>query len=40
MHQQEQLRGFEKNSAKLVENLEIMNGWLADSQALIKALSQ
>ena len=40
MHQQVQLRGFEKNPAKLAENLKIMDGWIADAQALIKTLSQ
>jgi NAD(P)-dependent dehydrogenase (short-subunit alcohol dehydrogenase family) len=39
MHQQEQLRGFEKNPAKLAENLKIMDGWIEDAKALVQTLS-
>ena len=39
MHQQEQLRGFEKNSARLAENLKIMDGWIEDAKALVQTLS-
>jgi NAD(P)-dependent dehydrogenase (short-subunit alcohol dehydrogenase family) len=37
-HQQEQLRGFEKNPQKLAENLKITEGWIEDAKALAKAL--
>jgi hypothetical protein len=39
MHQQEQLRGFEKNPQKLAENLKIMDGWINDAKALVQALT-
>jgi len=38
-HQQEQLKGFEKDPKKLQENLAIMDGWLRDIRALIVTLS-
>jgi NAD(P)-dependent dehydrogenase (short-subunit alcohol dehydrogenase family) len=38
MHQQEQLRGFEKNPQKLEENLKIIEGWVKDTKALIATL--
>jgi len=38
VHQQEQLRGFEKNPRKLEENLKIIDGWVKDTKALIVAL--
>jgi len=38
VHQQEQLRGFEKNPQKLEENLKISDGWVKDAKALIVAL--
>jgi len=38
MHQQEQLRGFEKNAQKLEENLKIIDGWVKDAKALVAAL--
>lgn len=37
-HQQNQLRGFEKNPQKLEENLKIIDGWIKDSKALMAAL--
>ncbi len=39
VHQQEQLRGFEKNQQKLEENLKIIDGWINDATALIKMLN-
>jgi hypothetical protein len=39
VHQQEQLKGFEKNSLKLTENLKIINGWLIDARALAASLA-
>jgi NAD(P)-dependent dehydrogenase (short-subunit alcohol dehydrogenase family) len=38
VHQQEQLRGFEKNPQKLAQNLKIMDGWIEDAKALTAAL--
>ena len=38
VHQQDQLRGFEKNPQKLEENLKIIDGWVKDTKALIVAL--
>jgi NAD(P)-dependent dehydrogenase (short-subunit alcohol dehydrogenase family) len=38
MHQQEQLKGFEKNPQKLDENLKIIDGWISDVKALAQAL--
>ena len=38
MHQQEQLRGFEKNPQKLEENLKIIEGWVKDTKALMATL--
>ena len=37
-HQQEQLRGFEKNPKKLEENLKIIDCWIRDVKALVQAL--
>jgi hypothetical protein len=39
LHQQEQLRGFEKNPQKLAENLRIIDGWISDAQGLVKVLA-
>jgi NAD(P)-dependent dehydrogenase (short-subunit alcohol dehydrogenase family) len=39
MHQQEQLRGFEKNPQKMAENLKIIDGWIADAKALAASLA-
>jgi NAD(P)-dependent dehydrogenase (short-subunit alcohol dehydrogenase family) len=39
VHQQEQLKGFEKNQQKLAENLKIIDGWVADAKALAQVLS-
>jgi NAD(P)-dependent dehydrogenase (short-subunit alcohol dehydrogenase family) len=39
VHQQEQLKGFEKNQKKLEENLKVMDGWITDAQDLRQALS-
>jgi hypothetical protein len=39
LHQQEQLRGFEKNSQKLEENLRIIDKWVKDAKALRQALT-
>jgi hypothetical protein len=39
LHQQEQLRGFEKNQEKLEENLKIIEGWIKDAKALMATLS-
>ena len=38
VHQQEQLRGFEKDPKKLEENLKIIDGWVRDAKALVQAL--
>lgn len=38
-HQQEQLRGFEKNPQKLEENLKIIEVWIRNAKALAQALS-
>jgi len=38
VHQQEQLRGFEKNPQKLEENLKIIEGWVKDTKSLIVSL--
>ena len=38
-HQQEQLKGFEKNPKKLEENLKIIDGWIRDAKALVQALT-
>jgi NAD(P)-dependent dehydrogenase (short-subunit alcohol dehydrogenase family) len=37
-HQQEQLRGFEKNPQKLAENLKVIDVWIEDAKALSIAL--
>ena len=37
-HQQEQLKGFEKNPKKLEENLKIIDGWVEDAKALLASL--
>ena len=39
LHQQEQLRGFEKNPQKLEENLKIIDEWVKDTKALGQALT-
>lgn len=39
VHQQEQLKGFEKNQQKLAENLKIIDCWISDAKALNQALS-
>jgi NAD(P)-dependent dehydrogenase (short-subunit alcohol dehydrogenase family) len=39
LHQQEQLRGFEKNPQKLEENLKIIDDWVKDAKALLQALT-
>jgi len=38
VHQQEQLKGFEKDPRKLQENLAIIDGWILNIKALIAAL--
>jgi len=38
-HQQDQLKGFEKDPKKLQENLAIIDGWIRDAKALIAALT-
>jgi NAD(P)-dependent dehydrogenase (short-subunit alcohol dehydrogenase family) len=38
-HQQDQLKGFEKNSQKLEENLRIIDGWIKDTKALVQKLT-
>ncbi len=38
-HQQEQLRGFEKNPQKLQENLRVIDGWIQDVKSLVEAQS-
>jgi NAD(P)-dependent dehydrogenase (short-subunit alcohol dehydrogenase family) len=38
VHQQEQLRGFEKNPQKLAENLKVIDVWVADAKALAESL--
>ena len=40
VHQQEQLKGFEKNPQKLEENLKIIDGWVKDAKALVQALTR
>jgi hypothetical protein len=40
LHQQEQLKGFEKNQQKLAENLKIMDGWIEDGLMLAVSLPQ
>ncbi len=39
VHQQGQLRGFEKNPQKLEENLKVIDGWVNNATALIKMLN-
>ncbi|MBT0158419.1 SDR family oxidoreductase [Candidatus Bathyarchaeota archaeon A05DMB-2] len=39
LHQQEQLKSFEKNLKKLEENLKIIDGWIRDAKALVQALN-
>ena len=39
VHQQEQLRGFEKNPGKLEENLKVIDGWVLEVKQLIHALA-
>lgn len=38
VHQQEQLKSFEKNPQKLDNNLKIIEGWVKDAKALVVAL--
>lgn len=38
VHQQEQLKGFEKNPKKLDENLKIIDNWVKDVKALVASL--
>ncbi|MGD0071040.1 MAG: SDR family oxidoreductase [Candidatus Bathyarchaeia archaeon] len=38
-HQQEQLKGFEKDPKKLEENLKIIDGWIIDVKQLVQALT-
>jgi NAD(P)-dependent dehydrogenase (short-subunit alcohol dehydrogenase family) len=38
-HQQDQLRGFEKDPRKLQENLAIISGWIHDIKVLLDALT-
>lgn len=38
IHQQEQLKGFEKNPQKLEENLKIIDCWIKDAKYLVTAL--
>jgi NAD(P)-dependent dehydrogenase (short-subunit alcohol dehydrogenase family) len=38
-HQQDQLKGFEKDPKKLKENLAVMDGWITNIKHLIKALA-
>jgi len=38
-HQQDQLKGFEKDPKKLEENLKIIDGWIKDIKLLKKSLS-
>lgn len=39
VHQQEQLKGFEKDPNKLQENLKIIDGWIIDVKQLVQALA-
>jgi NAD(P)-dependent dehydrogenase (short-subunit alcohol dehydrogenase family) len=40
VHQQDQLKGFEKNPEKLKENLAIIDSWINDIEALRQALAR
>ena len=40
VHQQEQLKGFEKDPKKLQENLKIIDGWIRDAKGLVQALTR
>lgn len=40
VHQQGQLKGFEKNPQKLDDNLKVIDGWVNDATALIKLLNR
>jgi len=40
VHQQGQLKGFEKNPQKLEENLKVIDGWVNDATALVKILNR
>jgi len=40
VHQQEQLKGFEKDPKKLEENLKIIDGWIRDAKGLVQALAR
>jgi NAD(P)-dependent dehydrogenase (short-subunit alcohol dehydrogenase family) len=37
-HQQDQLKGYEKNPQKLQENLKTIDGWINDTKALLEAI--
>jgi NAD(P)-dependent dehydrogenase (short-subunit alcohol dehydrogenase family) len=39
VHQQEQLKGFEKDPKKLEENLKIIDGWIRDAKGLVQVLT-
>ncbi len=39
VHQQEQLKGFEKDPKKLEENLKIIDGWIIDVKQLVQVLT-
>ncbi len=38
-HQQEQLKGFEKDPNKLQQNLKIIDSWILDVKQLVQALT-
>jgi NAD(P)-dependent dehydrogenase (short-subunit alcohol dehydrogenase family) len=40
VHQQEQLKGFEKDPKKLEENLKIIDGWIRDAKGLVQVLTR
>jgi len=37
-HQQDQLKGFEKDPKKLQDNLQVIEGWIGDIKALLEVL--
>lgn len=39
VHQQDQLKGYEKDQKKLQENMKVIDNWIKDTKALIQALS-
>lgn len=39
IHQQELLKGYERNAERLAENMRLMDGWVADIRELVKLLS-